>query len=777
MSWSPYVADVLAHAEAHARSGRVVVAIPCRTKGPKLGGWQRFTPQEGLQSVHDSANRGEQLNLGLVQGHGTAALDFDKKDGKDGEAGFRAWAQTRGHDLGFLDSCSRARTPTGGDHYLMGMPADGLPVPSPQNALDIPGFDVRATGGQIVIAPSWHDKVAAQYVWYQNLAPWQVAEPWPVMPQWLADELRLHHGKGNANGKDLQAPRRQPLPGDTPTRDEFEDKLGKIKRQRTSRSDARKAEDTLKAFDGEAIAPDGGGHGAFVAVTELVARKWPHADHVAIMEYIRPGIEARHALGRRTSFHDVERALISAQTKYAAAAVERETGWRAQLSVTEEGAPKATQANILIILREHDDWHEVFAYNSRTTQDVFERPPPLHGEKESRPIHETDGVALVEWFHRSLGMDAQEKYVVKAIRKLAQDKCFDPVATYFEKLNGKWDGKKRLDTWLVNYMGAEDTPINRLFGRLWLIAGVARTLTRTPTELDKTYGNGPGCKVDTVVVAIGRQGKGKSMTFNALVRDNRWFKDDLSPLQQGKEAKQEIRGPLIVEMSELQVIKQLKLQEQSKSFLTTRSDQYRKPYATDVFHYPRTNIFCGTTNDMEPFRDSTGARRFWPFHSGQCDPVGITKIRDQLWAEAVHEYLHKGAQWHLTPDQEKLAEVVQREFYEVPSFVESIEAWLNRESKKGGPGDHTPAFVCANRVFKEALGIMTEPEKAKNRKGLRDSMVYLGYEKGRVTVSGEKLRGWRRVGATAEEVQAAGATERDRQKGGPDHGGWSRLSN
>jgi predicted P-loop ATPase len=66
-----------------------------------------------------------------------------------------------------------------------------------------------------------------------------------------------------------------------------------------------------------------------------------------------------------------------------------------------------------------------------------------------------------------------------------------------------WDGKPRIDTWLTVYLGADDSPYTRAIGPRFLISGAARILT-------------PGCKVDTMPVLEGPQGRRKSMALRAL---------------------------------------------------------------------------------------------------------------------------------------------------------------------------------------------------------------------------------------------------------------------
>jgi Virulence-associated protein E-like domain len=59
-----------------------------------------------------------------------------------------------------------------------------------------------------------------------------------------------------------------------------------------------------------------------------------------------------------------------------------------------------------------------------------------------------------------------------AVYRLCLNHAFNPVWDYLDRL--KWDGIRRLDTWLTTYLGAADGPLNRAIGRKVLIAAVRR---------------------------------------------------------------------------------------------------------------------------------------------------------------------------------------------------------------------------------------------------------------------------------------------------------------
>jgi predicted P-loop ATPase len=79
-------------------------------------------------------------------------------------------------------------------------------------------------------------------------------------------------------------------------------------------------------------------------------------------------------------------------------------------------------------------------------------------------------------------------------------------------------------------------------------------------------------------------------------------------------------------------------------------------------NYPRQCVFAATINPPVGgyLKDPTGSRRFWPVACrGMIDRDGLEKERDQLWAEAVHQYKAGASWWLETPELEALATAEQ----------------------------------------------------------------------------------------------------------------------
>jgi hypothetical protein len=207
--------------------------------------------------------------------------------------------------------------------------------------------------------------------------------------------------------------------------------------------------------------------------------------------------------------------------------------------------------------------------------------------------------------------------VQQAAERACEVSRFDPVCDYLDAL--QWDGQPRLDRWLENYLNAEDTSLNRAFGRAVLIAAVRRA-------------RDPGCKFDYMMVLEGRQGSGKSSALRILAGEGNF--SDQPVIHLDPRAQQEaLKGVWIFEISELAGLRRTEV-ETVKAFISKTSDDARRAYDRFRVDQARRCVFIGTTNDDTYLQDATGNRRFWPVRTGTIDLDALQRDREQLLAEA-----------------------------------------------------------------------------------------------------------------------------------------------
>jgi hypothetical protein len=281
------------------------------------------------------------------------------------------------------------------------------------------------------------------------------------------------------------------------------------------------------------------------------------------------------------------------------------------------------------------------------------------GDVNCHKLGDADEIALMVHFHRQGDSWVKQVHTSQAIRFLAEEQRVNPLRRWLKR--NEWDKVKRLDTWLIDFMGTRDNVYNRAIGRKWLISAVARAME-------------PGIQADHMLIFEGKQGVGKSRAARILGGQfYTEFSASLSGINAHRDMTAVIVGKMIVELSELASLRKGDM-ESLKAMLTTCVDDVRLSYERDARAYPRTCVFIGTTNEMngQYIQDTTGARRFWFTQVGVAKKVEtdlLAAVVDQLWAEAV-EAFESGEDWYTVPETETLAEQADRQV-----MLEDSDPW------------------------------------------------------------------------------------------------------
>jgi len=255
--------------------------------------------------------------------------------------------------------------------------------------------------------------------------------------------------------------------------------------------------------------------------------------------------------------------------------------------------------------------------------------------------------------------------IEKAVAHAARVNRFNPVTDYLRSV--KWDGVPRLHTWVNEVMGAENTEYHALVGTLFILSMVARAFK-------------PGCQIDTAPVFEGGQGEGKSSAMRVLGGD--WYSETSFKIGD-KDGYLAIQGVWLYEIAELDSFNRAETTG-IKAFMTNLNDRFRAPYGRRMMDYPRRTCFCGTTNQDEYFKDTTGNRRFLPVSCGVINLALLKEIRDQLFAEAVHLF-DSGSRWYATREETRILIEPEQEKREVedvwkPRLFRYVEGIAETES-------------------------------------------------------------------------------------------------
>ena len=270
--------------------------------------------------------------------------------------------------------------------------------------------------------------------------------------------------------------------------------------------------------------------------------------------------------------------------------------WTDDLKLDKKGGVCPLLTNLILFLRKHRAWQGVLGFDEFNTRVVIRKLPPWGEEAPDAPWTDHHESLTRVWFQRE-DINANQGDAARAVQAAARANSFHPVRDYFDAL--VWDRTPRLDTWLVTYFHADNTPYARAIGPRFLISVVARIYQ-------------PGCKVDHVLVLEGPQGKLKSEALRTLAINDAWFTDRLSHVA-SKDAALDTAGVLLIEIAELDALTRAS-PSAIKSFLTRRFDRFRPPYGKHPIRLPRQCVFAGSINPPTGgyLKDPTGSRRIWP---------------------------------------------------------------------------------------------------------------------------------------------------------------------
>jgi predicted P-loop ATPase len=386
-------------------------------------------------------------------------------------------------------------------------------------------------------------------------------------------------------------------------------------------------------------------------------------------------------------------------------------GWEAKLTIGKSGRPEALLLNAVIALREAPEWEGVIWHDAFRNQCTLRgRAPWMETEPPDTPWTDQFDALAACWLQRH-EIAVSDSIAGRAVATVSFDHIFHPVIDYLARC--VWDRKPRLDTWLVDYLGVEDTQYARAVGSRWLISAVARVSV-------------PGCKADCALILEGRQGTLKSTALRTL--STPWFTDEIADLGT-KDSAMQVAGAWIIELSELDSMERGAI-SRIKAFMSRSSDRFRPPYGHHVIEQPRQCVFGGTVNHNQYLRDETGGRRFWPVACTEIDIDGLGKARDQLWAEAAQRY-HANGKWHL--DSRELtatAEIEQEQRYQTDAWQSVIENHVRLQTT-----------ISVNDILKEALFLPVDKWGQSEQNRVARSLRALGWERYQVR-GADQRRQW-----------------------------------
>jgi predicted P-loop ATPase len=384
--------------------------------------------------------------------------------------------------------------------------------------------------------------------------------------------------------------------------------------------------------------------------------------------------------------------------------VEEERDWKEKLKITDKGAIAQTIENAVTILRHDPRLAGCLALNEMEHSIVAKKALPWRAVTGTSQWVDADDAALRYYIEKVYGLSSKDK-IFDAVNVVAAENKFHPVRDYLDSCT--WDGVPRVETLLVDYLGAEDNDYTRAVTRKALAAAVARIYR-------------PGCKFDHMLTVRGRQGLGKSSFFGKL--GGPWFSDSFTTLQ-GKDAYEQVLGVWIMEVGELAGMRKAEA-ETIKLYISKQTDRFRPAYGRRTQEFPRQCIFVGTTNEEQFLRDTTGNRRFWVVDTPNEPSLDFWEeltpgMVQLIWGEAVEIY-KAGEKLYLPKALEAKAREIQAAYEEenprvgiVAEYLDRLlpEDWEDRDPydrrtwlESEAEGTVQREVVCTMEIWAEALG-------------------------------------------------------------------------
>lgn len=398
--------------------------------------------------------------------------------------------------------------------------------------------------------------------------------------------------------------------------------------------------------------------------------------------------------------------------------------WQELLHKTEKGVIKYGAYNVLLILHNDPEFKGLFKYDTRRSQVVLSRDA----------YHNKAGVNLGS-VPMNVASRIDEKYNINVSVQNINDYIesealthykIDPVKELFNKAYANWDGKKRMETLFIDYLGVQDTSISRKITRVFFDGLVHKV-------------KNPFIKFDRVLDLVGDQGIGKTRIFEIL--GGEYYTDNIVSLTD-KDDKIEMSRNLIVNDDEMAVTNKMSF-EDLKKFVSETSLTFRKPYGRNSVTVGKGFVIVRSTNNIEYLKDKTGNRRFMTL---VVDKENRTKnIKDftrkealQILGEAAHEFVKND---NITEDEgltpEMLAIAQEQSHYTTEEENVIIE-WLDNNPDTD--------LVTVKFLAEEVLQVNNFATNSKLSRQINNIMKHLdGWQYGRYITGTSQQRGYKRV--------------------------------
>ena len=289
--------------------------------------------------------------------------------------------------------------------------------------------------------------------------------------------------------------------------------------------------------------------------------------------------------------------------------------WEKNMIRDEKGyIDKFQKRNMYLFFKEHPAFKNKFKFNDFSKLETYDND-----------IIEPHIITRLSFITEQYIGNNNDTWVAAVSNVLCHENTYNPIINALNKLP-EWDGKERVETYLIDYIGALNNHLNRSITKKWFYALFERLFH-------------PGCRFDHMLITYDEtHGTGKSTIMVTLLDALQQFAGNteedngsipLNDLGFDKDTVQCLNKAWIAWVDEL--AKFLKEEpEDVKKFITLTTDNARLSYAKLNKNFPRHCVFYGSTNTKEFIKDTTDTyeRRFWVI-----DCEGTRHENGEWWKE------------------------------------------------------------------------------------------------------------------------------------------------
>jgi len=347
-----------------------------------------------------------------------------------------------------------------------------------------------------------------------------------------------------------------------------------------------------------------------------------------------------------------------------------------KLTVDDKGKPTPTQQSLVEILKKSKYLRVI--YDEYTNKNYFE----VFGEYKLPWVYSVENAFTLEYhiqhkeksvnsisylptdmkyqksalkYYMANFFDQEMRWITleDSINVVANDNRINVVRDHFSNGLEEWDGKDRFDV-LHRHAGVRDAAASRLAMKAILLGVMARSFK-------------PGFPFRTTVVLVGEEKIGKSWLAEKLNIHLKFFLEfTFNKNTSEEEIGRKLEGRMVVELPDTGGLG-VRNDNQIKSFLTQKYDNFRRMHADNVEGIGRSCIFIVTSNSMEYYLGTSGGTRFVPIAVTKFDREAIEAEFPQLFAQAKYLWDH-GETPELTTEEEELQQQLIKQQEVKPNF-------------------------------------------------------------------------------------------------------------